>query len=610
MKTHHPAETSGFCPRCVRITARPEQVCARCGHIHPIFHAQTGLCQPCYKYQRFAERCQQKRIKTPCSVCGKLRSSVALGRAICAACWRHEQWGTGKCAQCNKEVVIFQKRDQLCKQCHKERQAPTVLRNYLDTYTTPYPYNNELFALLATMIDWERVGEKVNRRFHIMGRYLQTTQLPNPLTWVGIEAALPSLPKTNRYVPKMIRASLFDIGHLLVAQGKLEPRQAYMERRGALLPLERAPEVVQPILSRYVDWLWERRATPNNVREHVENLTVFWLWACDKGVVGPSTVQEGLVNDYLTGLYWQWQCSHCEGVTRFEVAQRRAPVTCHHCNAVRTLTKVPRYSQNTVRNHRGTLVTFFDWAKLERLCLTNPVQRRVPALPPRIQHYDTETVKRLCAYIVSPDADPVEALLLYLILFHALTVQELRSAQLPNIVALRDAIPDPSLGDAYYIVIPQPPPSLGDKRPGRPDPQLVFPAQAAEWLQPLLNRFEQHRKQVVQTERNRYLLVSRARPRHDAPVGHTYVWQIVRQATIRVLGAACSPNVLRKTGAVLCADKAGAGILRWMGWSDQQAFAYAWAPRETLFPQPVGTDAHTEDLAQTVVFPAPSQGAD
>ena len=138
--------------------------------------------------------------------------------------------------------------------------------------------------------------------------------------------------------------------------------------------------------------------------------------------------------------------------------------------------------------------------------------------------------------------------------------------------------------------------------------QQIF--QAADWLKPLLPRFEQCRSEVVQTEQNRYVFVSRARPRHNTPVGKSYVWQIVRQATLRVLGAACSPNGLCKTGGVLCADKAGAGILRWMGWSDQQAFAYAWAPRETLFPQPVETGTHIEDLAQTVVFPAPSQGAD
>ncbi len=33
------------------------------------------------------------------------------------------------------------------------------------------------------------------------------------------------------------------------------------------------------------------------------------------------------------------------------------------------------------------------------------------------------------------------------------------------------------------------------------------------------------------------------------------------------------------------ADRVGAGVLRWMGWDDQQAFAYTWAAREMLHPQ-------------------------
>jgi hypothetical protein len=32
-----------------------------------------------------------------------------------------------------------------------------------------------------------------------------------------------------------------------------------------------------------------------------------------------------------------------------------------------------------------------------------------------------------------------------------------------------------------------------------------------------------------------------------------------------VLGVSCNPNTLRKTAGVMFADRAGAGILRWMG---------------------------------------------
>ena len=44
-------------------------------------------------------------------------------------------------------------------------------------------------------------------------------------------------------------------------------------------------------------------------------------------------------------------------------------------------------------------------------------------------------------------------------------------------------------------------------------------------------------------------------------------------------------SIHRKTAGVMFADRAGAGILRWMGWDEQQAFAYTWAAREMIHPQ-------------------------
>ena len=92
----------------------------------------------------------------------------------------------------------------------------------------------------------------------------------------------------------------------------------------------------------------------------------------------------------------------------------------------------------------------------------------------------------------------------------------------------------------------QPAPSLGDRTPGRPDVRLDFPAKAASWLKPLLERFERKREQMVSNERNRFLLVAPDKARHNIPVGHVFVWKIVREASLRVLGAACNPTMPAK----------------------------------------------------------------
>jgi hypothetical protein len=92
------------------------------------------------------------------------------------------------------------------------------------------------------------------------------------------------------------------------------------------------------------------------------------------------------------------------------------------------------------------------------------------------------------------------------------------------------------------------------------------------------------------------------------PVGHVFIWNLIRRASLRVLGGACNPNTLRKTVGIMFADRAGAGILRWMGWGEQQAFAYAWADREVVHPrQELGSNfPGTDPAAAPVVFPRPA----
>ncbi len=194
-------------------------------------------------------------------------------------------------------------------------------------------------------------------------------------------------------------------------------------------------------------------------------------------------------------------------------------------------------------------------------------------------------------------------------MFHALSTWELQHAQLPTVFSLRQDIPIPSLVEAYYVIMPKPVPSLGDRSPGRPESRLDFPAQAASWLKPLLERFEHQRQQRVKNPKNRYLLMTPSTARHDTSVGKWFVWQTVRSASQRVLGVACNPNTLRKTAGVMFADHAGAGILRWMGWNEQQAFAYTWAVREMIHPQERDSVQTTpfQSRAELITFPAPKE---
>jgi hypothetical protein len=498
---------------------------------------------------------------------------------------------------------------QLCKHCYQDYLAPKVLQRYVDDFTTPYSYNTALFDLLASTIVWESVTEKEDRKFKVFGRFLQTQKLSEPLTWTTIVEALPTLGSTNRTQPKLVRACLLELGHLLVASGQLESWEDYVANRSALQPIKRAPEAMQGFLHRYTAWLWERRTAPSNVRDHLQVLSSFWLWCEARGIASPEEVQEALVNDYLLTLYWQWQCSACQGAMTFEPHTRKAPHMCASCGTIGSLTKQKRFAQNMVRQHRAKLRVFFDWLKINRLVVTNPVQRKTPAPNSAIQHYPPEVIKQLCTYITASDSEPFEAVILYLIIFHALSVWELRHVMLPTAVPLRQEIVTPGLAEAYYVIVPRPEPTRGDRSPGRPDIHLDFPAQAAPWLKPLLMRFERQRQQTAERSKNRYLLTIPSTARHNTPVSQFLIWKTVSRASLRVLGAACNPNVLRKTAGVMFADRAGAGVLRWMGWNDDQAFEYAWAAREVIQPQQIdgSRSTHARLGVEPITFPSPKE---
>lgn len=164
---------------------------------------------------------------------------------------------------------------------------------------------------------------------------------------------------------------------------------------------------------------------------------------------------------------------------------------------------------------------------------------------------------------------------------------ELRHAQVPTLLRLHDGIELPSFAESYYILIPQPVPSRGDHSPRRPNVRLDFPTEAAPWLQPLLDRYGRLRQQVVKNTNNSYLLFSPQTAHHNIPVGEKYILRFVQSASLRILGKTCTPKVLRKTVGVMFADRAGAGVLRFLGWESQQAFRYSWAERKIVHPQQV-----------------------
>ena len=245
------------------------------------------------------------------------------------------------------------------------------------------------------------------------------------------------------------------------------------------------------------------------------------------------------------------------------------------------------------------LRTFFNWAQLHNLVLENPLRHEVRArtftamnergemieISDSIRRYADDVVERLCRYMVTPDADPGEALVLYFIIFHQLTVTEICKAKLPSLAAETRGTRDRA-NDFEYLLLPVRKPTRGQLSSGREDPILKYPKEAECWLHPLLERYLKKRRNNVGSE---YLFVGQCHlARNNRPVTKGTISRLVHRASHRVLNAMISPRDLRNTAAAIMANKSKrrGAILTKLGHSSERATRFNYLETFLLEPKP------------------------
>lgn len=191
--------------------------------------------------------------------------------------------------------------------------------------------------------------------------------------------------------------------------------------------------------------------------------------------------------------------------------------------------------------------------------------------------------------MVSPDADPEEGLVLYLIIFHLLTVTELCKAKIPSLAAETPRGIRDRARDFEYLLLPVRKPTRGRLSRGREVPMVKFPKEAAGWLHPLLQRYFEKRRNGVGSE---YLFVGQFHlTRKNRPVCSAYIHRLVQRASQRVLNGMVSPRDLRNTAAAIMADrsKRRGAILTKLGYDMQRATKFNHLETFLLVPKRTST---------------------
>lgn len=340
--------------------------------------------------------------------------------------------------------------------------------------------------------------------------------------------------------------------------------------------------------------------TPRAILGTVKAVGVFLQWCVKRNILTLADVNQSTLESYKETLFWQYECKVCGKLTPLDVDKADEKCNEAECQAMKSCVKIRRLTRGSVIEITMKLRTFFNWAQLHDFVLENPLAHEISVhntftamnehgemieISDSIRRYADDVVERLCRYMVVPDADPEEALVLYLIIFHQLTVTEICKAKLPSLAAETRGTYDPAK-DFEYLLLQVRKPTRGQLSRGREDPILKYPKEAASWLCPLLERYFEKRRNNVGSE---YIFVGQChRTRNNRPVTHRTISLMVHRASQRVLNAMISPRDLRNTAAAIMANKSKrrGAILTKLGYSSERATRFNYLETFLLEPKP------------------------
>lgn len=573
---HHVSPASGLCPKCTEIESRPVQACARCKKVKPIIDTAQSLCRGCRKYLRLIAKGPPKRRRVWCSVCGKLRTAGRKTRDICPGCAHREHAITGTCAGCGKRKRFTNKLRALCAGCAMNRSAPGMVRKFLREFQSPFPGSQEAFEILAETVVPDTTNFRKAQQILRFGRYLQTQELAQPLTWDELDRAASTLP-SRKTAAQDVRGCLLTVGHLLANAGRIESRRDYLAQRKLSLRIANAPSILLPALPSFAEWSLRRKTTCKQVLAQVNSICALCDWCLNIGITSLKSINQNCVDQYFLTTYWNLQCK-CGPTLPIE-CERGVPARSCSCGSWGPFEKVAKRKPGTIRAARGRLVVFFDWAVLNGLISDNPVRIQVANPKRQIQHFPVEVLVSLLKYVRSPDSDPAEALALYLTIFHLFAAWELQHLRYPK---TSEKPGEADLSELYGLTAPTRPVSLGRRYAGREMLDFSFPKSARPWLPQLLARFQDQRSRILQGKRNDFLFVAPGKCQNAVPVSSAFISRLVQRASKRALGYEIPQKLLRKTAALLVATEGGAESLKYLGFEEQQATAYVEARREVV----------------------------
>ena len=597
-------------------SALPEKItCGGCGLTRASCLKNEMICRGCYAKRRYGDQ--------KCSVVGCERSARHKKLLLCE---RHNQLRRQgahglKCTitDCNK--LAQNKKALLCGQHYNEQQAKPSLERYVLEYYSPFPQNQAYFDDLASRIDWSKTITTTHlAKFRAFGDFLKVKELPQVLSWRVIDDHRPKYGEGKSHRIKFIRWCLFDLGQLYAERGLIQDWNSYLlERR--LRSLQSTPAAFRDDISNLQEWVMGGMIHPTvkgsfeadeilaNTAEvllsNTGSVNAFLKWCVRHDVNSLNAVDANVIANYQRTLLWKLRCSKCGDSVPFDSGEATNKCANEKCEASNCYEQVKNLARNSRIIINSRLRVFFDWAFLHQLVTQNPVAREKTTgsrgfttidergnsieVDSSIRRYDDSQIQKICAYIVSPEADPEEAIIYYLVIFHLLTMSELCNLKIPSLVISESSSSVPKSGEDYqYLLLSPSKLSRGRRSARRPEKIVKFPSKALPWLVPLLESFYEKRRSYDKAPHNEYFLVANRKGRHNKPVSKTYVFDMVQRSSRRLLGGSVNVTNLRQTAAALFTQrsKRRSALLTRMGYGARWATRFNYLDTFPLKPKP------------------------
>ena len=629
---------SPLCLRCAGRLSKLMIVCEKCGLADYPVISDPGHCRRCHLNARSRRNVKLRLRKIMCCACGLTKTSIPNSEMICKTCYEKRRTSKGRCTVTGCTGSSWNKKWQLCNYHNQNRVAPRRLSKYIKSYASPFPQNVRYFSALTAKLKLTNCNadERSVRfidlcRYRAIGEYLKSHELPEMLTWQAIHDALPKARKRGkrgRIGVQFIRSGLLELGNHFLKEQLLP----YQHERLLEKWLRSAPVMFVEHVTAFEKWASEGMLNPKldinlhksqplaNTSEYtlktIKIVIRFLKWCVKCDICSLANINESTAATYKETLFWQLECSACRKRIPLDFAKTREICRNQECQAINSYVKIRRLARASVNQVMMRLRTFFNWARLHDVVPENPfaydsdkvrsgtftvMNRRgqMIEISASIRRYDDNVVERLCSYMASPDADSEEALVLYLIFFHLLTVTELRNAKIPSLAGAESLPGDCDRArDFEYLLLPVRQLSRGRHLPTREGPIMKYAKEVTCWLRPLLERYFEKRKRIGVSQ---YLFVGQYQLTQNRPVGQAHINLLVHRASQRVLNGMVNPRDLRNTVAAIKADrsKRRGAILTKLGYTS------AWATRfnylETFLLEPKASNSASPQRGRSVV---------